>query len=161
MRRLASAFILIIAIAHSGSIVFAGGAPGDAESVTLMVGRSAVLDTGAAIARVSLTSADIADALVTSPSQVLINGKMPGTISLFVWDRGGALKRYEVVVQRDLARLSEQLATLFPGEAISAHSNGKAVVLAGLVTHKDIIDKAASVAAGYVDKKDDVVSLLQ
>src|SRR5215510_7003454 len=160
MRRLASAFILIIAIAHSSSIVFAGAA-GDAESVTLMVGRSAVLDTGAAIARVSLTSADVADALVTSPSQVLINGKMPGTISLFVWDRGGALKRYEVVVQRDLARLSEQLATLFPGEAITAHSNGKAVVLAGSVTNKDIIDKASSVAAGYVDKKEDVVSLLQ
>jgi pilus assembly protein CpaC len=161
MRRLASAFILLIALAHSSSILFAGGAPGDAESVTLMVGRSAVLDTGAPIARVSLTSADVADALVTSAQQVLINGKMPGTISLFVWDRGGALKRYEVVVQRDLARLSEQLNTLFPGEAITAHSNGKAVVLAGSVTNKDVIDKASSVAAGYVDKKEDVVSLLQ
>jgi pilus assembly protein CpaC len=161
MRRLASAFILLIAIAHSSSIVFAGGAPGDAESVTLMVGRSAVLDTGAPIARVSLTSAEVADAMVTSAQQVLINGKMPGTISLFVWDRGGALKRYEVVVQRDLARLSEQLATLFPGEAITAHSNGKAVVLAGSVTHKDVVDRAASVAAGYVEKKEDVVSLLQ
>ena len=52
MRRLASAFILLIAIAHSSSILFAGGPAGDAESVTLMVGRSAVLDTGAPIARV-------------------------------------------------------------------------------------------------------------
>src|SRR5262245_19798623 len=154
MRRLASAFILLIAIAHSSSIVFAGGAPGDAESVTLMVGRSAVLDTGAPIARVSLTSADVADAMVTSPQQVL----MPGTISLFVWDRGGTLKRYEVIVQRDLARLADQLGVLFPGEAITAHSNGKAVVLSGSVTLKDLIDKVSSVAAGYVDKKEDVVS---
>ena len=156
MRRLA--FIFLIAIAHS-SILYAGA--GDAESVHLMVGRSAVLDTGGTIARVSLTSADIADALVTSSSQVLINGKMPGTISLFVWDRGGALKRYEVVVQRDLARLSEQLINLFPGESITAHSNGKSVVLSGSVTHKDVVEKASSVAAGYVDKKEDVVSLLQ
>jgi len=154
MRRLA--FILLIAIAHS-SIVFAA----DAESVSLMVGRSAVLDTGSPIARVSLTSAEIADAMVTAPSQVLINGKMPGTISLFVWDRGGSLKRYEVVVQRDLARLSEQLTTLFPGEGITAMSNGKAVVLSGTVSHKDVIDRASMVASGYVDKKDDVVSLLQ
>src|SRR5262245_32471950 len=161
MRRLASAFILLIAIAHSSSIVFAGGAPGDAESVTLMVGRSAVLDTGAPIARVSLTSADVADAMVTSPQQVLINGKMPGTISLFVWDRGGTLKRYEVIVQRDLARLADQLGVLFPGEAITAHSNGKAVVLSGSVTRRDLIEKVQSVAAGYVDKKEDVVSLLQ
>ena len=146
MRRLA--FILLIAIAH-GSIVFAA----DAESVSLMVGRSAVLDTGSPIARVSLTSAEVADAMVTSPSQVLINGKMPGTISLFVWDRGGTLKRYEVVVQRDLARLGEQLTSLFPGEGITAQSNGKSVVLSGTVSHKDVIDRASMVAAGYVDKK--------
>jgi pilus assembly protein CpaC len=154
MRRLA--FILLIAIAHS-SIVFAA----DAESVSLMVGRSAVIDTGSPIARVSLTSAEVADAMVTSPSQVLINGKLPGTISLFVWERGGSLKRYEVVVQRDLARLGEQLTSLFPGEGITAQSNGKAVVLSGTVSHKDVIERASMVAAGYVDKKEDVVSLLQ
>src|SRR6266850_2058351 len=154
MRRLA--FILLIAIAHS-SIVFAA----DAESVSLMVGRSAVVDTGSPIARVSLTSAEVADAMVTSPTQVLINGKMPGTISLFVWDRGGTLKRYEVVVQRDLARLGEQLTQLFPGEGITAMSNGKAVVLSGTVSHKDIVERASLVAGGYVDKKEDVVSLLQ
>jgi pilus assembly protein CpaC len=154
MRRLA--FIFLIAIAHS-SILYAG----DAESVHLMVGRSAVLDVGSPIARVSLTSAEIADAMVTQSNQVLINGKMPGTISLFVWDRGGALKRYEVVVQRDLARLSEQLTQLFPGEAIAAQSNGKSVVLSGSVSKKDVIEKAVSVAAGYVEKKEDVVTLLQ
>ncbi len=108
----------------------------------------------------SLTDADVADALVTSPSQLLINGKMPGTISMFVWDRGGALKRYEVVVQRDLARLSEQMKTLFPSEKIDVASNGKNVVLSGRVSSKDMIEKAVNVAAGYVDKRDEVVTLL-
>ena len=56
----------------------------------LLVGRSTVVDVGTPIARVSLTSADIADALVTSPNQLLINGKMPGTISMFVWDAPAA-----------------------------------------------------------------------
>ena len=81
-----------------------------------MVGRSAVLDVGTPITRVSLTSADVADAMVTSPRQLLVNGKMPGTISMFVWDTAGALRRYEVIVQRDLARLSEQMQELFPDE---------------------------------------------
>ena len=76
------------------------------------------------IARVSLTSADVADAMVTSPNQLLVNGKMPGTISMFVWDRAGGIRRYEVVVQRDLARLNEQMKQLFPGESIDAQSNG-------------------------------------
>ena len=85
-----------------------------------------VVDVGTPIARVSLTSADVADALVTSPNQLLVNGKMPGTISMFVWDRGGAIRRYEVVVQRDLARLTEQMKQLFPERDRSrCASNGK------------------------------------
>ena len=67
-----------------GSAVFAA----EPENINLMVGRSAVIDTGSAIQRVSLTSADVADALVTSSAQLLVHGKMPGTISMFVWDRG-------------------------------------------------------------------------
>ena len=85
---------------------------------------------------------------------------MPRALAV-VWDRTGAIHRYEVVVQRDLARLSDQLRDLFPGETITAQSNGKSVVLSGKASTKDIIEKAVSVAAGYVDKKEDVVSLLQ
>ncbi|HKT79054.1 MAG TPA: pilus assembly protein N-terminal domain-containing protein [Vicinamibacterales bacterium] len=133
----------------------------DPNSVRLLVGRSTVVDVGSPVARVSLTSPDVADALVTSPNQLLINGKTPGTISMFVWDRAGSLRRYEIVVQRDLARLSEQLRQLFPGESIDAHSNGKNIVLSGSVTNKDVIEKAINVAAGYVDKREEVVPLLQ
>jgi pilus assembly protein CpaC len=80
---------------------------------------------------------------------------------MFVWDRAGAIRRYEVVVQRDLARLGEQLQSLFPGESISAQSNGKSIVLSGTVTSKEVIERAVNVAAGYVEKKEDVVPLLQ
>ena len=149
--------ILLIAV-FGAAITYTAG---EGESVTLTVGRSTVLDTGRPIARVSLTSADVADALVTSSSELLINGKTPGTISMFVWDRSGAIRRYEVVVQRDLGRLSEQLRDLFPGETITAQNNGRSIVLSGAVSTKDVADRAVSVAAGYVDKKDDVVSLMQ
>src|SRR6266545_1133933 len=156
MGRTLKVVILLIAVFGS-SIVYAA----DGDNVKLTVGRSTVLDTGAPIARVSLTSADVADALVTSTNELLINGKAPGTISMFVWDRAGAIRRYEVVVQRDLARLGEQLQQLFPGESITAQSNGKSIVLSGSVTAKDVIERAVNVAAGYVEKKEDVVPLLQ
>ena len=171
MRRLL--FILVIAVFGNSALLWAQApampvasmsasmaAEADPNSVRLLVGRSTVIDVGTAIARVSLTTADIADALVTSPSQLLINGKMPGTISMFVWDRGGAIRRYEVVVQRDLSRLSEQMRQLFPNETIIAQSNGKDVVLSGAVSSKDIAEKAVNLAAGYVDKKEEVVSLM-
>jgi len=152
-----SFFILLIAVAAPGII----WADDTTPSVKLLVGRSAVVDVGTPITRVSLTSSEIADAMVTSSSQLLVNGKMPGTISMFVWERGGALRQYEIVVQRDLARLNDQIKRLFPGESIDAQSNGRSIVLSGVVSSKELSDKASTVAAGYVDKADDVVNLLK
>ena len=50
----------------------------DANAVRLTVGRSTLVDIGQPISRVSLTKADVADALVTSPNQLLVHGKVPG-----------------------------------------------------------------------------------
>ena len=125
------------------------------------MGRSTILNVGSPIARVSLTVPDVADAMVTAPQELLIHGKTPGTISLFVWDRAGGIKTYEVNVRRDLKVLVEQMTQLFPGEAISVAGSGKDVVISGTVSSKYVIDKAADVAAGFVEKKENVVNLLK
>ena len=148
--------ILLIAVA-SPRFVMAD----DALAVKLLVGRSTIVDVGTAIARVSLTSADVADAVVTSSNQLLVNGKMPGTISMYVWERTGGLHRYEIVVQRDLAYLNDQIKRLFPGEDIEAQSSGKGIVLSGLVSSKAVFDKASTVAGGYVEKADEIVNMLK
>ena len=99
------------------SSVVSPAAETGARQVRLLVGRSTVLDIGTEIARVSLTSADIADALVTSPSQLLINGKLPGTISMFVIAAaGGRVARRETVCETStLRRVLCQWPRLFPG----------------------------------------------
>ena len=164
-------FILIIAVFHPGWLLAQTANAADVSAVAshaveplavrILAGRSAIVDIGSPITRVSLTSADVADALVTSSSQLLLHGKMPGTISMFVWNKGGAVQQYEVSVQRDVARLAEQIHQLFPKEAIAVESNGRSIVLAGTVPSKEVADRAVDVASGFVDKKEEVVSLLQ
>ena len=133
----------------------------DATGIDLLVGRSTILNVGSAITRVSLTVPDVADAMVTAPQQLLIHGKAPGVISMFVWDRAGGIKTYEVNVRRDLTQLIEQMRNLFPGEAVSVVGSGKDIVISGTVSSKYVIDKAAEVAGGYVEKKENVVNLLK
>src|SRR5262249_14573759 len=133
----------------------------DPRQVRILVGRSTIVEPGSPVTRVSLTSSDVADVVVTSSSQLLLNGKVAGTTSMFVWDRGGAVRRYEIVVQRDLTRLSEQIKDLFPWEHIEVRNNGSKIVLAGTATSKAVIDNVINLATGFVDKKEDVVSLLQ
>ena len=163
------AFILILAVfgagthlrAESDTPAAADSVSGATTAVTLLVGRSAVVDVGTPIARVSLTSADVADALVTSPSQLLVHGKLPGSISMFVWDRAGAIRRYEVDVQRDLDKLRTDVSQLLPKEKIDVRGNGRFVVLSGTVSAKEVMEKAVNLAVGFVDKRDEVVSLMQ
>ena len=144
--------------------VSTGGAPPPADAPTdvdLLVGRSTILNVGSTITRVSLTVPDIADAMVTAPTQLLIHGKQPGTISMFVWDRSGTIKTYEVKVRRDLTALTNHMKQLFPGEVIEVRGSGKDVVVSGTVSSKYVMEKAADVAAGYVEKKENVVNLLR
>jgi pilus assembly protein CpaC len=134
---------------------------GEITPVSLLVGRSTLIDLGTPIARVSLTSADIADAMVTAPSQLLLHGKVPGSISMLIWSRSGAVSRFEVAVQRDLTRLNEQISELFPSERIQVHANGRQIVLSGTVSGQDVVERAKNLALGFVDRAADVVALLQ
>lgn len=133
----------------------------EVSSISLIVGRSTVLNMDKQITRVSLTSSDIADALATSTRQLLLHGKAPGTISMFVWESDGAIRRYQINVGRDVAGLADQVRQLFPGEPIDVRSNGRDLVLSGKVSSKDVIDRVVSLSTGYVDRKEEIVNLLQ
>jgi pilus assembly protein CpaC len=130
-------------------------------ALNLVAGKSTLIDIGSPIARVSLTSADVADALVTSPTQLLVHGKVPGAISMFVWKRSGEVQRYEVSVQRDLERLIADLKVLMPNEAVNVRGNGKVIVLSGTVSTKEAAERAVNIAASFVAARDEVVSVLQ
>jgi pilus assembly protein CpaC len=169
MKRPLAIFLLVIMVlpptARAGQVAArASNAVGETavvEQLDLLVGRSTVIRMERPITRVSLSTPDIADALVTTPYELLIHGKVPGTISMMVWEGTGRIKTFDVAVRRDLSQLETQLQKLFPGEAITATSNGKDVVLSGFVSSKYIVDRASSLALGYVDKAENVVNLLR
>jgi pilus assembly protein CpaC len=176
MKRKIAVWILIVAVLQPGALraqvttqptASAAAAAANAvidtpaTPVDIVVGRSTVLEIGTPIMRVSLTNPDIADAMVTSNSQLLLHGKTPGTISMFVWERAGAVRRYDISVGRDVARLAEQMKEMLPNESVQVTSNGRNVVLSGRVSTKELGEKATSLATAFVEKKEEVVNLLQ
>ncbi|RPI53941.1 MAG: type II and III secretion system protein family protein, partial [Acidobacteria bacterium] len=168
MKRAVAIFLLVIMVlppaARAGQVAArAADAVGTnpTQQLDLLVGRSAIIRMDRPITRVSLSTPDIADAMVTTPYELLVHGKTPGTISLLVWGDNGRITTYDVAVKRDLSNLESQIRKLFPGEEISATSNGKDVVLAGTVSSKYVVDRASSLAVGYVEKPENVVNLLR
>ena len=129
------------------------------ERVPLTAGRSTVLTTDFDITRVAVTDPAIADATVVQPREILIDGKMPGTVSLIIW--GAAERRqYDLVVEPGVSTLEQRLQALFPGEDIRVTATGDAVILAGRVSSNDVSLRAAEIATATASKAK-VVNLLQ
>lgn len=163
LRTLAILVIMVLPPVFTSGRVTANDAPivAGTEQIHLLVGRSTVVRTDRPIIRVSLSTPDIADAMVTSPRELLVHGKTPGTISLLVWSDNGRITNYEVAVRRDLTPLEGQIRSQFPNETIAVAVNGRDVVLSGIVSAKYVIDRASALAVGYVEKPENIVNLLR
>src|ERR1700751_4959506 len=69
-----------------------------AQTLHLLVGRSLVITSPARIKRGSLADPNIAEAIGGSPTQLLLNGKTPGRVSLLIWGEAGQSQSFEVSV---------------------------------------------------------------
>jgi pilus assembly protein CpaC len=68
------------------------------QKVRILLGRSAVLSVPDSIGTVSIADERIADVVVATSRQLLLNAKKIGTTSLVVWSKGNRYQTYEVVV---------------------------------------------------------------
>src|SRR5689334_24491270 len=118
----------------------------------LLVGRSLVITSPARIKRVSLADPDIAEALVVSPTQVLVNGKKPGGVSLLVWDETDQSQAFEVSVDIDVLGLSQKIHEVFPAENVHIDTSKDVVILSGKISSSTVADKILEVVKGAAPK---------
>ncbi len=64
----------------------------------VLTGKSLLIDLKNEAKRVSVANPQVAEVLVISPRQVMVNGLADGETSVIVWDRGGNYKRYSLIV---------------------------------------------------------------
>ena len=117
-------------------------------AVTLARGTSAVLVSPVEFDRLSIADPDVAEAVVMSPTEVLINGISLGTTTFVVWDTQGVRHIYGVEVTIDAAALERRLATLFPDEPIEVTAQGNTLILSGLVSSAFVARRALELAGG-------------
>ena len=129
------------------------------EKVVLTAGRSVVVPTSFNITRIAITNADIADAVVVDPREIIVDGKKPGTVSLIVWSATGRTQ-YDVVVEPAIPTLELHLQTLFPGEAIAVSVSDEAIILSGQVSSTTVMLRAGEIAKASASKSQ-IINMLQ
>jgi pilus assembly protein CpaC len=128
------------------------------QTLHLLVGRSLLITSPTRIKRVSLADPSIAEDVVISPFQVLVNGKAPGGVSLIIWDEADQNQNFEVSVDIDTLGLSQKVHEVFPSENVQIDTSGTVVMLSGTVSSTQIADKILELVKNVTPK---VTSLMQ
>jgi len=129
-----------------------------AQTLHLLVGRSLVITSPNRIKRISLADPAVAEALVVSPTQVLVNGKTPGGVSLLIWDEADQSQAFEVSVDIDVLGLSQKIHEVFPSEAVHIETSKDVVMLSGHISSATVADKILEVVKNATPK---VTSLME
>jgi pilus assembly protein CpaC len=131
-----------------------------ASEITLVEGRGELLTFPADVTKVAISEPKIADAIVISPREVMVNAKGPGRATLVLWVTGAEPARYEIFVTKDSTDWDSFTKTMkdSAGVPISVTGTGETIVLSGSVKTADDSKRLAGMAQ---TRAKTVINLLQ
>jgi pilus assembly protein CpaC len=110
------------------------------REISLMEGRGELLEFQNDITRVVISEPKIADAVVVSPREVMVNAKGPGSTTLVIWEGDGGPQRFEIAVRKDNTEWDGFL------QKVQDNANGAPVMVSG--TAESIILTGSVKSAG-------------
>ena len=130
------------------------------REISIITGRGELLQFERDIERVAISEPKIADAIVVSPREIMVNGKGVGKASLIVWDGGSAPSRYNINVANDNSENETSRKELQAGlpEGVQISGSGDTIVLTGTVKNATEVKRIEGLASARAKK---VVNLLQ
>lgn len=122
-----------------------------------MVGKSQILNFDLGIKRVSIANPEIADVVVVSPKQLIINGKKAGSTSVIFWGKNSSTPVfYNLVVQQDADGFLEAVNMVAPNEDITIIFNNNGAVMSGFISSASIKEQIQNLAKAYDVKLTDM-----
>ncbi len=149
----------------SFAVTTVGVAQSSAQSLTIMQGevssalqvsmnRAVVVEAENPFAELSIANPGIADISTLSDRTIYVLGKAPGRTTLTLLGPDGRLiTNVEVQVTPDVAEFKERLRQILPGEAIEVRTANDGLVLSGVVSSIEKLDRALSLAGRYAPER--------
>jgi pilus assembly protein CpaC len=119
------------------------------RDLAVTVNQSVIIETTANVKRISAANGEVAEAVVVSGREVVVNGKLPGETSLIIWDADGRRIFYDVRVLQSQAKVESarrRLAEELAGQEVSLSVEDGSAVLRGLVRDTASSDRAVAIA---------------
>ncbi len=118
----------------------------EAVAVNVLVGQSRVINFDRPVGRFSVSNPEIAEAVLVTPDQVLVNGKAFGQVNFIAWEQtGGQFLVFDVYVRANLSLIDSQIRALFPKDDIRLSQANGSVVISGSVKNATTASQVQSV----------------
>jgi len=145
--------------------LFATAQPPLEKDLTLVLGKGELLQYKSDINKVVIAEPKIADALVVSPTEVMVNAKGVGHTTLVVWEANTLPVKYNINVIADRApidnfqnELAAEMKAIVPDGGVVFNGNAELIVLTGKVADGEASRRAEALAATRAKK---VINLLE
>lgn len=109
-----------------------------------------MVDSPADIRRVAISNGEIAEAIVATPTEVLINGKAPGKTTMVVWQQNGSRLLYNLTILRDstgLDAVRHAIEAELPGQTIGVDFENDVPIVHGTASDLTSANRALALAA--------------
>ncbi len=142
-------FLLSIGSFSVAQSPIAPTSPGEGETVHVLVGKSVVINVQSPLTRILSSNSTAVEALATSPTQVVVEGKAAGSSSLILWDASGHSQILDVSVDLDIAGLRNAMQRSYPKEQLEVEADGGRLVLTGSASNAHVVEELGKMAASY------------
>ena len=143
----------VVPAAHSQDAlrILSGSASG---ALAVPMNRAVVVESETPFAELSIANPAIADISTLSDRTIYVLGKAPGRTTLTLLGPDGRLiANVDVQVAPDVAEFKERLQQILPGERIEVRTANDGIVLSGVVSSTQKLDRALDLAERYAPNR--------
>ena len=127
---------------------------GTAATLNVPMNRAIVVESDEPFAELSIANPGIADISSLSDRTIYVLGKSPGLTTLTLLDATGRLiTNVDVRVAADVSEFKERLRQILPGEKIEVRTANDGIVLSGVVSSSQRLQRALDLAERYAPER--------
>ncbi len=105
------------------------------QTVHIVVGHSLLIHTPSRVKRILTGNPAVIESVVTSPEELVITAKEPGSSSLMLWDETGKSRSLDVDADMDITGLRNSLDQSFPHSNVDVQAEGTKIIMVGMVAY--------------------------
>lgn len=119
------------------------------EKLYAVVGKTQLIKFDEPVKRISLTDPSLADLVLLSPKELLLNGKKAGRTSLLFWGSSEKPVFFNMVVQQDTDAVIQAIEQVAPNENVKYTFTDDGLILSGKISSTSVKKTIENVAKAY------------